>query len=484
MQNHSRRQFLHDTLWSAATAVIASNLPLQPCFAGDQQSRSPSERLRIAVLGVGKRGIDHATAFASRQDTEVAIICDADTDTGQKRCDELLEKTGRRPHFEQDLRKVIDNKSIDIVSIALPNHWHALAAIWAMQAGKDVYVEKPVSHNIAEGRAVVDSARKYKRICQTGTQHRSLPGLRDAIAYLHSGKLGDVKIARGLCYKPRRSIGPPGSYLPPPSVNYDLWCGPAPVKPVTRKKFHYDWHWFWDYGNGEIGNQGVHQMDIARWGLGADTKRSSVISFGGRFRFNDAGETVNTQLAVYGYGPQSLLFEIRALETADRRGVRIGVIFEGTQGSLVWNSVQAGGIAFDLDNRPIETFLAGAGDHFDNFVQAVRCRRVEALHADILEGHLSSALCHLGNISHRLGNDLLPEAAREIAARIENFDSLQETVEQLVAHLRANRWPTGDDRYLRAGELLAFDTRLEKFINHSRADTYLTRADRKPFVAE
>jgi predicted dehydrogenase len=478
MSNLSRRQFLDDVLWSAtATAVAAS---INPTFAAEErQSTSPNERLRVAVLGVGKRGIDHAMAFAARRDTEVAIICDVDSEVGQRRCDELHAKTERRPRYKQDLRKVLDDKTIDVVSIALPNHWHALAAIWAMQAGKDVYLEKPVSHSVAEGRAIVKAARKHQRICQTGTQHRSLGGLRDAMAYLHAGRLGKVTMARGICYKARRSIGPAGNYTPPSTVNYDLWCGPAPVRPVTRKQFHYDWHWFWDYGNGEVGNQGVHQMDMARWGLGVDTLCSSVLSYGGRFGFNDAGETANTHVLIFDYGPKSLVFEVRALKTDDLRGVRIGVIFEGTKGCLVWNSSLSGGTVFDPDGHQVTTFAGRGGDHFDNFVKGVRTRNIKDLHADIVEGHFSSALCHLGNISYRLGNSLPAKAASELLSTIDTANQPEETFHRTVKHLNENKIDTTNS--LRVGAHLSLDSKTEHFLNNPRANELLQREYRPPY---
>jgi predicted dehydrogenase len=194
---------------------------------------------------------------------------------------------------------MLEDKSVDFVSIATPNHWHSLAAIWAMQAGKDVYVEKPVSHNVSEGRRDVQVAEKHKRICQAGTQSRSTAGLHEAFKYIRDGKLGEVKLAHALCYKRRPSIGPKGNYPIPQEVDYDLWSGPAPIKPLTRPKFHYDWHWQWDYGNGDLGNQGIHEMDKARWGLGKNELPKSVISVGGRFGYSDDGETANTQVVQF-----------------------------------------------------------------------------------------------------------------------------------------------------------------------------------------
>ncbi len=222
-----------------------------------------------------------------------------------------------RPTWVKDVRKLLDDKSIHAVSIATPNHWHSLGAIWAVQAGKDVYVEKPVSHNVLEGRRLVQAARKHNRIVQTGTQSRSNPGMRAAMEFIHSGGIGEVSVARGLCYKRRNSIGPKGVYEVPKEVDYDLWSGPAPILPVTRKQFHYDWHWQWAYGNGDLGNQGIHQMDLCRWALNVDKLCDKTFSIGGRFGYEDAGETANTQLVIHDYGNKQLAFEVRGLKTND-----------------------------------------------------------------------------------------------------------------------------------------------------------------------
>ncbi len=262
-----RRRFLEDSLLATAAALAAG--PMTGAFGReDKPSRSTAEKLSVACVGVRGRGASHYGFFAGRPDTEVTYICDVDEKVANTAANNVASKQGRRPAILKDMRKVFEDASVDIVAFATPNHWHALGAIWAIQAGKDVYVEKPVSHNVSEGRRIVEAARKYKAICQAGTQSRSNPGMREAIEYLHSGKLGEVKLARALCYKRRPKIGDKGQFKPPAEVDYDLWSGPAPILPITRPQFHYDWHWQWAYGNGDLGNQGIHQMDIARWGLG------------------------------------------------------------------------------------------------------------------------------------------------------------------------------------------------------------------------
>ncbi|MCA9219603.1 MAG: Gfo/Idh/MocA family oxidoreductase, partial [Planctomycetales bacterium] len=318
-KNRNRREFLEESMFAAAAAVAASSAGTL-IAAEESQSKSPNEKLGVAVIGVRGRGGSHIGAFAGRKDTEILYICDADSQIGNNRAEEVGKRQGSKPKFEEDIRKVLEDKSVDIVSIATPNHWHALGAIWAIQAGKDVYVEKPVSHNVSEGRRIVDAARKYGKICQTGTQCRSNSGVMDAVQYVLDGGIGKLKVARGLCYKRRGSIGERGNYKPPTSVNYDLWLGPAPMAPVTRPQFHYDWHWQWAYGNGDLGNQGIHQMDIARAGIGVDQLCNAVISYGGRFGYEDAGETANTQVVIHDYGDKALVFEVRGLKTDSYKG--------------------------------------------------------------------------------------------------------------------------------------------------------------------
>ncbi|GIW94741.1 MAG: NADH-dependent dehydrogenase [Pirellulaceae bacterium] len=473
----NRREFLEDSMFATAAALAASAVPA--VAAAQQQSSSPNERLGVVVMGVRGRGGSHIGAFAGRKDTEVLYICDVDRDIGQKRAEEVARRQGRKPQFIEDIRQALEDKNVDIVSIATPNHWHALASIWAIQAGKDVYVEKPVSHNVSEGRRIVQAARKYGRICQTGTQCRSNPGMRAAIEYVRSGKLGAVKVARGLCYKRRPSIGPRGNYQPPASVNYDLWLGPAPLAPVTRPQFHYDWHWQWDYGNGDLGNQGIHQMDIARWGLGVDQLSRRVLSYGGRFGYVDAGETANTQVVIHDYGDRTLVFEVRGLETDALRGAKVGVIFECEKGYLVIPSYDSG-TAFDLDGNVIEKFSGGA-DHFENFLVAVRSRKAADLTADIEEGHLSSALCHMGNISYRLGTTMSVEEAKRHLSDIRCHDNVQETFDRTLKHLADNKVELASLQ-ITVGPNLDFDPQTETFRSSREANAMLTRDYRRPFV--
>jgi hypothetical protein len=300
-------------------------------------------------------------------------------------------------------------------------------------------------------------------------------GTQQAIEYVRSGKIGEVKLARGLCYKPRSSIGPKGTYEVPKTVDYNLWLGPAPEKPPSREHFHYDWHWFWDYGNGDLGNQGIHQMDIARWGLGATGLSKSVLSYGGRFGYEDAGETANTQTIIHDYGDKQLVFEVRGLPTLHQRGAKVGVIFEGSEGYVVLFSYTSG-VAFDRDGTAITVFKA-EGDHFGNFLDAVRSRRREDLRADIEEGHLSSALCHLGNISYRLGSQM---PLGEVRERLQDRPGAAADFDRVLMHLADNK--VSDTTPARFGAPLDFDSAAERFIDNSAADALLTREYRRPFA--
>ncbi|NLY03002.1 MAG: Gfo/Idh/MocA family oxidoreductase [Rhodopirellula sp.] len=347
MVRQTRRRFLEDTLLAAAAMATT---PAAQVWSAEGASTSANEKLGAAVIGVGGRGVSHLDALVSRPDTEVVCIVDCDERTGQQQADQVSQRQGRRPGVYRDMREAFDDPAVDIVSTATPNHWHALVSIWAMQAGKDVYVEKPVSHNVSEGQRIVEVARKYHRICQAGTQCRSMQGTIDAIEFIRSGKIGEVRLARGLCYKRRPSIGPRGIYEPPKEVSYDLWLGPAPLAPVTRPRFHYDWHWQWAYGNGDLGNQGAHQIDVARWALGIDRLSDRVMSYGGRFGYEDAGETANTQVVLHEFGDKTLVFEVRGLVTDDYQGARVGVIVYGTDGYVSLSSY-AGGVAFDSDGK-------------------------------------------------------------------------------------------------------------------------------------
>jgi predicted dehydrogenase len=482
MARYSRRRFLEDSLLAAAAAVA---LPAGSVLAAGKEKKkqssggSANEKLSVMICGVNGRGRDHIKQLAGREGVEIIYICDPDEALGQSRVDSVAKAQGSKPKFIRDLRTGLDDKSLNCVTIATPNHWHSLAAIWAMQAGKDVYVEKPVSHNVSEGRRCVETARKHGRICQAGTQCRSMGGSIEAIKYVHDGKIGAVKLARGLCYKRRDTIGPKGVYQVPESVDYNLWQGPAAERPLTRPKFHYDWHWQYHWGNGDMGNQGPHQMDLARWGLGLDRLSERVISYGGRLGYEDAGDAANTQVAIHQFGEKTLVFEVRGLKTDALLDAKVGVIFYGSDGYLVLNNY-TGGAAFDLKGNKVKEFKAD-GDHFANFFDAVRSRKAEILNADILEGHLSAALARTGTISYRLGQTMpVAEIKKELSAVKSNDDSL-ETLDRTIAHLAANEVDL-EKTMLTLGPALNMNPQAETFIGNDQANAMLTRDYRKPFI--
>lgn len=479
MIEKNRRNFLLESV-AATTLLAAATKPkiASACFS--QSVAGPNEQLSVAVIGVNSRGQSHVNSFVSHADTVVTHICDCDERVGQTVCDMVEEKQGRRPIWIRDMRSVFDEPSVDIVSIATPNHWHSLAAIWAVQAGKDVYVEKPVSHNVWEGRQLVNVAAREKRIVQTGTQSRSNPGMKNAMKFIHQGGIGRVKIARGLCYKPRASIGPRGTYQVPEYIDYDLWSGPAEMLELTRPRFHYDWHWQWPYGNGDLGNQGIHQMDLCRWALQQDRLADSVLSYGGRFGYEDAGDTANTQFAVFEYGDQQLVFEVRGLETDALRGAKIGILIEGEEGYLMMSSYQDG-IAFDLEGNEIRRFRDGSDSyHYDNFVQAVKKRDPLLLNAPIEDGHLSSALCHLANISLRTGDVLDLGQMSDYVAQVRGPEDMQESLDRVSSHLEQNGIAISEIGWT-AGPRLELSTD-ETFVNHEDANQLLKREYRSPYV--
>jgi predicted dehydrogenase len=369
------------------------------------KAAGPNDVLRVAVLGVRGRGMEHIQGYKPHKDVRITTICDPDENVIGRAMKAVEANYGAAPKYVQDLRKVIEDPEIDIISIATPNHWHALATIWACQAGKDVYVEKPVSHNVREGRKMVEAARKYNKIVQTGTQCRSHKGMNDAIKALRDGTIGDIYMAKGLCYKPRGSIGVKPDSAVPAGLDYDLWVGPADMKPYNENRLHYNWHWMWNTGNGDLGNQGIHQMDLARWGINKSTFPNTVQAAGGRYGYKDQGETPNTLTVDFEFDDVLLQFEVRGLLTNDEQGARVGDLFYGTEGVLAITSYTTWQtyLGPKLEKGPGGN---AGGDHFRNFLDAVKARDMKLLTADIEEGHLSSAYCHLGNAAYRLGRKL------------------------------------------------------------------------------
>jgi predicted dehydrogenase len=473
MTRLTRRALLEESLLAmAATATM----PVARVLGEEKSSQSPNERLSVAVIGVRGRGGDHIRAFAARPDCQVTYVCDVDREIGP-RVAAKASTAGKPVKFVEDMREIFDDKSVDIVSVATPNHWHSLAAIWAMQAGKDVYVEKPVSHNVSEGRRMIQVSRKYNRICQGGTQHRSAGHNREAARYVKEGKLGEIKLARTAMYRPRRTIGPAGQYEAPASVNYNLWAGPAPMAPITRKSFHYDWHWLWDYGNGELGNNSIHAIDLLRLILDLKGLGRGVLCYGGR-QFDDAGQTPSTQVVIHDFAPITVVNEVRNLKT-DGPWLGGAVLIVGTEGYIASGFTSCS--LYDPKGKLVRKFSEPGQDHFDNFLKAVRSRKREDQNADIVEGHTSTALCHLGNISYRLGQ---PASPAEITKQLETLkvnDNVRETFAQTQEHLKQNNVDIAKQR-LHLGPWLTVNSDQEAFIDNAQANALLTREYRKPFV--
>jgi len=480
MTTFNRRSFLKSSLVTGASLAAWPRL-----FAADTPSRVPgaNEEIRYAVVGFNGRGKDHLKEMREVKGTRLVALCDVDQAVLNRELSQC-ESKGENVKGYRDVRKLLADKDIDVVTFATPNHWHSLGAIWAIQAGKDVYVEKPVSHEVWEGRQVVKAARKYNRIVQAGTQCRSSEGIAEAIAWLRQGNLGKIIRARGLCYKRRPSIGKVTAPQPiPATIDYDLWCGPAYTTPLMRTKLHYDWHWVWATGNGDLGNQGIHQMDLARWILGETELSPRVWSVGGRLGYDDDGTTPNTLIAFHDYPTAPLIFEVRGLPSAadskqmDKyRGADIGVVTDCEGGSMVIGNYSSATM-LDKEGKQIRRF-EGSSSHFANFIAAVRSRKVSDLKADILEGHLSSALCHTANISYRLGVVHSPEEIREA---VRGNPDLAESLGRMEQHLAANNVDLHKTPAT-LGAILKMDPKTEEFTGNVMANLLLSRQYRPPFV--
>ncbi len=468
----SRREFTSRVGAAAVGAAVGGTMIGRSARAASGRVLGANERVVLASIGVRGQGNALKRGFAALANVEIKTLCDIDANIIPERINDtrLANVSTFKPGFVQDLRRVLDDKDVDAVVIATPNHWHALATIWALQAGKHVFVEKPSSYTVKEGRWEIEAAARYKKIVQTGFMNRSRPAVRQAIKFLHDGGLGPIYMARGLCYKPRPPIGKypdgpmaPGekyaltvgstSYEPTydaeylTKVDYDLWLGPAPKRPFNRNRFHYNWHWHWDYGNGDTGNQGPHQFDIARWGLGKQEHPVKISSAGGYYGPEASQETPDTQTSLFEYADGKVLeFSTRGQFTNDEGTMKVGNLFYGPKGWM-W---------IDADGRRWQTYLGpknekgpgsdappagappaaagSAGDpHYQNFIDAIRANDPKLLTCDVTEGHLSSALPHLANIAYR------------------------------------------------SGRALKFDGKSETFVNDKQADGMLTREYRKGF---
>ncbi|MBX2921534.1 MAG: Gfo/Idh/MocA family oxidoreductase [Chitinophagaceae bacterium] len=451
---NSRRDFIKKTAMAGAGLTIGGM-----GFTAKSYASIPgaNDRLTMAVIGIhgqGQTHIDSWCGLKNSKNVRLKTLCDADEQWFASRAKTVADKTGEKPVTEWDMRKVFDDKEIDAVSFATPNHWHALGTIWACQAGKHVYVEKPASHDVWEGRKMIEAARKYNRRVQVGFQNRSFANVIEAIKFLHDGGIGDVYMARGLCIKPRDPFGIAKDSAPPATLHYDRWLGPVTYRPYNEKKGHYNWHWFWDTGNGDTGNQGPHQFDIARWGLNKNEHPVSVYSTGGVYGFNPkecAQETPTLQSSLFKYQDGKMLeFETRGgySNAESSLDTRIGNIFFGTEGYLeldgqTWKAFRkrekepfAGSKA--AAPKPVDPRTPPGGtEHYANFIDAVRAGSDDALNCDINTGFYSSTLPLLANISYRLNREL---------------------------------------------KFMGGDRDREKFVNDTEADAMLTREYRPPYI--
>jgi predicted dehydrogenase len=430
-----------------------------------------NERVNVAVCGIKGRGASHIGGHGRQKNVTISHLVDPDSRLFEGRKKFVQSKFKNTPKCVQDVRKVLDNKEVDVISIATPNHWHSLMSIWACQAEKDVYVEKPLSHNLFEGRKLVEAAKKYKRIVQHGTQNRSLRKWSDLAKEVASGKNGKLEVALGTCHKRRGSIGFKDTKSPPSELDFDVWTGPAEKEDFHDNLVHYNWHWFWNYGNGDIGNQGVHQMDIARWMIPGAVWPKSVICLGGRFGYKDQAETANTQLAIFDYGESLLVFDVRGLSGKSNMGVSNHVYFDKNAKQKNTASHGLKGIKDPLADR-------GQLDIFENFIEAVRNRKEEHLDAHVYEGHVSSGLCHLANVSYRLGEK------SSFNKKNKSFSSNKkgyEYFERMQEHLKENGLNLEETDYI-VGRNLEFDAKTETIKGDDEANSLLSRNYRAPYI--
>ena len=426
MSELNRRTFFS----TAAGAVAAGSLAARAVAAG------PNDTIRAAVLGVNGRGTAHIGSFMATKGVQVAVLCDPDKVVLERRAQDFEKRYGVKVETETDLRKVFDRKDIDVVGIATPNHWHALATIWAVQAGKDVYVEKPGTHNIFEGRKMIEAAKKYNRIVQHGVQLRSSEAVREGVDHLRKGTIGKVYMARGLVYRNRPSIGhAKDPDTAPATLNWDLWQGPAEERAFSKRIVHYNWHWHWNYGNGDVGNQGIHETDMCLWGLGLETFPTDINAMGGKFLFDDDKETPELLTSNYMFPDtnQMIEFEVRPWMTNNEAGTGVGNIFYGSQGYLVIRGYNNYEIFLGQRSEPGPKRSDGdpLNKHFANFIEAVRARDTKLQHGPVETAHTASGLAHLGNIAYRLGRKL------KFDPKAERFVGDTEADQMLTRHYRA-----------------------------------------------
>jgi predicted dehydrogenase len=481
MARITRRKFIQRT----AAASTAFGLFTIGGTKASGRVLGANDAIRVGVAGIHGRGQSHIDAFARElkdQNVQVTYLIDPDTRWFDSRKSRVAAAGGGDPKCVKDIRQALDDANLDVVSVATCNHWHSLITVWACQAGKDVYVEKPISHNVFEGRQCVEAARKYGRVVQHGTQQRSSLERAREIAAVHSGRYGKLLVSKGYCCKPRWTIGTKPLESPPAELDFNVWLGPAPEQSYQGNLVPYNWHWFWDTGNGDIGNQGVHEMDVARWAIKDSTLPKSVWSLGGRFGYDDQGQTPNTQLAVFDYGDALLVFEVRGLvENAERGNVPRNVSNEyyTTEGMIREGKFYPGGSGAGERLEEAEASVTPGGT-FGSFIHAVRSRKPEDNNADAQTAHYSAALCHLANISYRLGQsvpyDKAAAALGDNKQVVAAFGNVRDNLQAIGLNLQETEYMLG--------RTLAFDAQSEQFTGAGAeaANPLLTRPYRAPFV--
>jgi predicted dehydrogenase len=441
MNPSTRRHFLRQ-------AIVGGVLAFPFVRRSLHAAASANHDISLAVIGLGGKGKSHVKQLLGIKGVRLSALCDVDPERLAAQV-EVAKAAGLTPFTATDPRRILDRPDVDAVVIATPNHWHAVLTVWACRAGKDVYVEKPISHSIWEGTQIVDAAKQYGRIVQSGTQYRSDEGLRAAAAWIKEGHIGKPRSAHIAWYEYRPSIGRTAPYKPT-NLDYDLYCGPAAADALTRPKLHYDWHWVWSTGDGDLGNSGVHPIDACRMMAGLTGLPRRALCLGGRFGVDDAGQTPNTQLTLLDYPGLPMLVENRNLparsgqKALDQfRGIREGFALDCEGGSFV--GLKGGGWIYDPAGKRLNQFPGeGGGRHMANFLQAIRSRRAEELNGPALQGHYSSSLCHVGNLSWRLGRDSALPACRDA---VRNHPGAADAVEQLVRHLAANEIDVAKTRF-------------------------------------
>jgi len=400
-----RRSFMKSTVGAVAAPGMA--------VAAGNRVLGANDRVRVAILGVNGRGKDHIKGFATQPNVEVAYLVDPDRAIAEQRASEFEKTYGQKPAVEQDLRKVLDNQEIDAITVATPNHWHALAAIWGCQAGKDVYVEKPGAHDIREGQKLVEAAHKYNRIVQHGIQQRSSVAMREAIQLLRDGVIGKLYLGRALIYKWRPSVGKVPNSAPPNTLDWTMWQGPATEREFSKRYVHYNWHWHWEYGNGDIGNQGIHETDLLLWGLDVGLP-SEITAMGGKFLWDDDKETPETVTSLMKWPEKNMMGEIavRPWSTNFEDGVRVGNLFYGEKGFMLMKDYSSYEVYFGEKREPGPARREG-GDHYANFIKAMRSRKTSDQHGPVETAHSSSALAHMANIAFRTQRHLRFDPKKE-----------------------------------------------------------------------